>query len=72
MICKIEASLDSSSECRIVDKGVDLDLLARIYRNPPHFDTRKSRQILGLTYTDIALTANDMAESVINHGLVYD
>lgn len=57
--------------CRIVDKGVDLDLVSRIYRNPPQFDTRKSRQVLGLKYTDIASTATDMAESVINYGLVH-
>ena len=55
-----------------MDKGVDLDLLSRIYRNPPHFDTSKSQTVLGLDYIDIDTTAVDMAESIVNLGFVHD
>lgn len=54
-----------------MDKGVDLDLLARIYRNPPRFNTTKARTVLGLDYIDVAKTANDMAESIVNLGFVH-
>ena len=56
--------------CRIGYHWVDLDFLGRIYNNPPRFNTEKARTVLGLSYIDIAKTANDMAESMVNLGFV--
>lgn len=67
-VWRFERIKKSHSCCRVVDKGIDLDLLTRIYRNPPRFDTRKANCVLGLEYIDIGVTAKSMAEALVKFG----
>ena len=62
------AATDKVVCCRIVDKGVDLDLLARIHNTCPLFSTDKAQRILGLDYLDIRRTANDMMQAMADLG----
>ena len=56
--------------CRVVDKEVDLELLARIHNTCPLFSTDKTKRVLGLDYLDVRRTVKDMMQAVVGLGYV--
>lgn len=51
---------------------LDMNLLSAIWGKVPHFDNSKSKRDLGLTYTEIKTSVDDMVEALIRLGIVKD